>query len=79
MRSLLGCGGRGRGGRASRCLGRPWGRGEREDGLLLLSERASSSVGRHLEQWIALESDGMIRGVVGKTTPTLPPQSTILL
>ena len=41
-------------------------------GLVLLNEWASSSVGRHSERWIVLESDGMIRDMVGKTTPGLP-------
>lgn len=41
-------------------------------GLLLLNGWASSSVGRHSERWIVLESDGMIRDTVGKTTPGLP-------
>lgn len=45
-------------------------------GMSLLKGWASSSVGRHSEQWIALESDGKeIRGMVGKTTPSFPLSS----
>lgn len=71
MQSLLAKGGREEEGRDIGALGDLGEGGRGRTRLLLLNGWASSSVGRHSERWIALESVGMIRDTVGKTTQSL--------